>query len=124
MQIRENHRVFALDQRAHGKGRPGREGCPTLTKAVFVDDAISFIANVVGEPAVIVGQSFGGVVAYRVAMARPDLVRALVARFVLVARRSRALVEHRGADTRRSRPNEQRDLCVRLASDGRIFRRR
>ena len=77
LRIREKHRVFALDQRAHGKGRPGREGCPTLTKAVFVDDAISFIANVVGEPAVIVGQSFGGVVAYRVAMARPDLVRAL-----------------------------------------------
>jgi pimeloyl-ACP methyl ester carboxylesterase len=43
-----------------------------------VDMTTQFLEEHVGEPSVLVGNSFGGHVALRIAHARPDLVRALV----------------------------------------------
>jgi len=73
--LRRIHRVFALDQRAHGRSAKGSADLSTMA---FVRDAIRTIAATGHEPVILAGQSMGGNVAYRVAAARPDLVRALV----------------------------------------------
>ncbi|HEX5469830.1 MAG TPA: alpha/beta hydrolase [Gaiellaceae bacterium] len=71
----ESHRVVALDQRGHGRSerRPG-----DVTTGAFVADALAAIETLGLAPAVLVGQSLGGLVAFLAASARPDLVRALV----------------------------------------------
>ena len=67
-----SHRLVALDQRGHGDSShaPG-----TYTLDRYLDDTIAFCDAVVREPAVIVGHSLGGVIAFCVARERPDLVR-------------------------------------------------
>jgi pimeloyl-ACP methyl ester carboxylesterase len=71
----ETHRVIALDQRGHGRSerRPA-----DLTPGAFAADALVAIDTLGLAPAVLVGQSLGGLVAFLAASARPDLVRALV----------------------------------------------
>jgi pimeloyl-ACP methyl ester carboxylesterase len=73
--LSDTHRVHAYDRRGHGHTAdvPG-----PITMAALTDDAISFLTDVVGGPAVLCGYSAGGTVALHTALRRPDLVRALV----------------------------------------------
>ncbi len=67
--------LYALDLRGHGQsGRVNGRYC----LQDFVDDVIAFLREVVGEPAAIVGHSFGGMVALMVAAQCPELVRAVL----------------------------------------------
>ncbi len=67
--------VFAPDFRGHGKS--GRvPGHYRLTD--YAEDIAAFLAEVVGEPAVVIGHSLGGEVAVMVAAHYPVLVRAVV----------------------------------------------
>jgi pimeloyl-ACP methyl ester carboxylesterase len=68
--------VFAPERRAHGH-TPDVEG--PLSYDDMAADTIGFLETVVGGPAHLVGWSDGGIVGLLVAMARPDLVRKLVA---------------------------------------------
>ena len=67
--------IYAPDLRGHGKSShmPGHYA---LTD--YVSDAVLFLEQVVGEPAVLFGHSLGGQVAFLVAAYHPVLVRALI----------------------------------------------
>ncbi|MET9710338.1 alpha/beta fold hydrolase [Nocardiopsis alba] len=67
-------RIIALDQRGHGLSDHGGD----LGSDAFVDDAVALLEHLDQGPALLLGHSMGGVVAYRLAARRPDLVRALV----------------------------------------------
>ena len=73
--LRETHRVVALDQRGHGRSetRPA-----DVSPEAFADDALGTIEELRLAPALLVGQSLGGLVAFVAASQRPDSVRALV----------------------------------------------
>jgi pimeloyl-ACP methyl ester carboxylesterase len=68
-------RPFAVDLRGHGASSwtPGRYDWD-----VVGGDLVRFLEQVVGEPAVVSGNSSGGVLAVWLAARRPDLVRAVV----------------------------------------------
>ena len=69
-----DHRVLALDLRGHGDSdRPGE-----YSGALMADDVVAALDALEVRDAVLVGHSLGGVVAFRVAAARPDLVSLLV----------------------------------------------
>jgi pimeloyl-ACP methyl ester carboxylesterase len=68
--------VFLPERRAHGH-TPDVSG--PLSYQDMADDTVHFIEAVVGGPAHLVGWSDGGIVALLVALARPDLVRKVVA---------------------------------------------
>jgi pimeloyl-ACP methyl ester carboxylesterase len=67
--------VYALDFRGHG-GSGRVPGCYTLRD--YTGDVIAFLEGVARGPVVLFGHSMGGQVAFMVAAARPDLVRALI----------------------------------------------
>ncbi|MDQ1014138.1 alpha/beta fold hydrolase [Streptomyces afghaniensis] len=69
-------RVLLPERRGHGH-TPDVDG--PLSYQDMADDTVAFIERVVGGPAHLVGWSDGGVVALLVAIARPDLVRKVVA---------------------------------------------
>ena len=66
------HRVVTVDQRGHGES--SHAAADTYTLDHYGPDAVAFLEQVVGRPAVLVGHSLGGVVAAYVAGRRPDLV--------------------------------------------------
>ncbi|WP_367322468.1 alpha/beta fold hydrolase [Streptomyces sp. HUAS ZL42] len=70
------YRVYLPERRAHGH-TPDTDG--PLSYQVMADDTVRFLDSVVGGPAHLVGWSDGGIVALLVAIARPDLVRKVVA---------------------------------------------
>lgn len=72
----ERFRVLAPERRGHGH-TPDVEG--PLNYADMAADTIGFLEKVVREPAHLVGWSDGGIIGLLVAIARPDLVRKLVA---------------------------------------------
>jgi pimeloyl-ACP methyl ester carboxylesterase len=72
----ERFRVLAPERRGHGH-TADVEG--PLTYTAMTTDTIGFLDEVVGGPAHLVGWSDGGIVGLMVAIARPDLVRKLVA---------------------------------------------
>jgi len=72
----ERFKVIAPERRAHGH-TPDVEG--PLNYSDMATDTIGFIETVVKQPAHLVGWSDGGIVGLLVAIARPDLVRKLVA---------------------------------------------
>jgi pimeloyl-ACP methyl ester carboxylesterase len=72
----ERFQVFAPERRGHGH-TPDVEG--PLRYSDMVTDTIGFLDAVVKQPAHLVGWSDGGIVGLLVAVARPDLVRKLVA---------------------------------------------
>jgi pimeloyl-ACP methyl ester carboxylesterase len=74
--LEETHRVFMADRPGHGySGRP--EDAHSLgVQAAQMAGVLEALAP--GEKAVLVGHSFGGAVALRVALDRPDLVEGLV----------------------------------------------
>ena len=75
-QVAERHRVLLYDLRGHGRSERTEDG---YTVADLVAD-LDALLDVVGEerPVVLVGNSFGGLVALAYTMAHPDRVRALV----------------------------------------------
>ena len=69
-----DHRVLALDLRGHGDSSwPGE-----YSAALMADDVVAALDALDVRDAVLVGHSLGGVVAFRIAAARPDLVSLLV----------------------------------------------
>ncbi|MGW0612772.1 alpha/beta fold hydrolase [Streptomyces sp. NPDC002788] len=72
----ERFHVFLPERRGHGR-TPDVDG--PLSYQDMADDTIAFVETVVGAPAHLVGWSDGGIVALLVALARPDLVRKVVA---------------------------------------------
>ncbi|MXM67670.1 alpha/beta fold hydrolase [Streptomyces sp. HUCO-GS316] len=70
------YRVFLPERRGHGH-TPDVSG--PINYRDMADDTIDFIESAVGGPAHLVGWSDGGIVALLVAIARPDLVRKIVA---------------------------------------------
>lgn len=74
--LEETHRIFMADRPGHGySGRPAN-GNELGVQAAQIAGALEAVAP--GEKAVIVGHSFGGGVALRLALDRPDLVKGLV----------------------------------------------
>jgi pimeloyl-ACP methyl ester carboxylesterase len=69
------HRVLALDFRGHGESghAPGTYGLEH-----HLADAVALCDHVLGEPAVVIGHSLGGVVAHSMALQRPELVRGVL----------------------------------------------
>ncbi|MEM9522190.1 MAG: alpha/beta fold hydrolase [Actinomycetota bacterium] len=68
--------IIAPDLRAHGRSR--RDHQPALEAERFTLDVITVIETLASTPIMLAGQSMGGVIATRVAAARPDLIRHLV----------------------------------------------
>jgi pimeloyl-ACP methyl ester carboxylesterase len=66
--------LYLLDMRGHG--RSGR--AESYTVADYGRDVVAFLQDVVGEPAVLLGHSLGGIVATWVAANQPDLVGGLI----------------------------------------------
>jgi pimeloyl-ACP methyl ester carboxylesterase len=73
--LTDTHRVVALDQRGHGRSERRPED---VTPAAFVADALETVESLGLAPAIVVGQSLGGLIAFLAASERPDLVSALV----------------------------------------------
>jgi pimeloyl-ACP methyl ester carboxylesterase len=70
-----DHRTYCIDLRGHGGSTKG--GPYDIEH--YTDDLVAFLEGVIGEPAVLVGHSLGGVVSAETIMRRPDLVsRALL----------------------------------------------
>jgi len=71
----DNYRCISLDLRGHG-----RSECPDgpWTMQDCADDVIAFIEGVGAAPCHLVGMSWGGMIAVRIGVQRPDLVRSLV----------------------------------------------
>lgn len=68
-------RIVAVEQRAHGRS----ERAPAdISPDAFVADAEMWIERLGLAPAVVVGQSLGGLVSILLAARRPEVVRALV----------------------------------------------
>ncbi|MGW0364401.1 alpha/beta fold hydrolase [Streptomyces sp. NPDC002990] len=68
-------RVIAPDQRGHGDS----DRAPEYSRAGYVADAVALLEHLgLTGPVAAVGFSLGGLNAYHLAAARPDLVRALV----------------------------------------------
>jgi pimeloyl-ACP methyl ester carboxylesterase len=66
-------RLIGLECRGHGASESGQD----FSIALFTDDVIALIEQV-GAPVVVGGISMGAAIASRIAVKRPDLVRALV----------------------------------------------
>jgi len=73
-ELRGSVRLIAIDQRGHGHARKG----VTYAPEDYVADAAAFVAARGMAPAVVLGHSMGGVIAYLLAATRPELVRALI----------------------------------------------
>lgn len=69
-------RLFAPDMRGHG--RTGRAPDGVYRLADMVADTVAFLEGVVGEPAVLFGDSAGAFPVVEVAAGRPELCRAAV----------------------------------------------
>jgi pimeloyl-ACP methyl ester carboxylesterase len=73
--LRERHRVVAVDQRGHGQST---RFPPTVAPEAFVDDVVAWLAALALERASLVGQSFGGLIAFLTAASHPERVARLV----------------------------------------------
>ena len=70
----QNWHVYALDFRGHGASKH----TPPYRYLDHINDTISFIEDVIGEPVHLYGTALGGMAALMVAARRPDLVKSLV----------------------------------------------
>lgn len=70
------YRRVTVEARGHGSSDPGDLG--KLSIATFADDIADFIEQEHGGPVIAGGISMGAAIALRLAVKRPDLVRALV----------------------------------------------
>jgi pimeloyl-ACP methyl ester carboxylesterase len=69
-------RRFTVEARGHGASQPG--DLDKLSIATFAGDVADFIEQEFDAPVVIGGISMGAVISLRLAVKRPDLVRALI----------------------------------------------
>lgn len=69
-------RLLTLECRGHGASPAGPP--MGLSIATFADDVIAMIETAVGAPVILGGISMGAAISLRIAVRRPDLVRALV----------------------------------------------
>ena len=74
--LSEHYRVFVPERRGHGHTQ---DVDGPITFANMAADTVSFLRDVVGGPAHLVGWSDGGMVGLTVALTEPELVRSLVA---------------------------------------------
>ena len=74
-QIVDGRRVYRLDLRGHGESEraPG-----TYVVSSYVEDVAEVLRSQVGRPAVVVGHSLGGVVAWTLAQRHPELIAAFL----------------------------------------------
>jgi len=74
-EFQRRHRVIAVDLRGHGESdKPEQE----YTIAGFVDD-VAWLCGAIGLlPPIVVGHSMGGVIALRLALDRPEMVKGVV----------------------------------------------
>ena len=73
--VAHHHSFYALD--LYGFGYSARPPGP-VTKARWVEQVATVLREVIGEPAIVVGHSMGGMVATEVARCHPELTRGLV----------------------------------------------
>lgn len=74
-ELSRRFRVVTYDRRGHSRSAR----CPEAGRvADDVADLAAIVEHVAGEPAHIVGNSFGGVIVLRLAAVRPDLFRTLI----------------------------------------------
>jgi len=73
--LTEDHRVFGLDARGHGRSERRPDD---VSPDAQVADVAFIIRQIAMEPVVLVGQSLGGLTAMMVAARHPELVRGLV----------------------------------------------
>lgn len=73
--LAREHRVYALDLAGHGRTRPDHRPTDVHANQRLLD---RFLAEVVGEPATLVGNSMGGMISLHQAARRPEAVTALV----------------------------------------------
>ena len=73
--VEEKHHVFGYDRTAHGY-TGDREG--SLHFTFQYEEAVSYLEDVVKEPAHLIGHSDGAIIALMVAIHRPDLVKSVV----------------------------------------------
>ncbi len=73
--LRQRHRVVALDLPGHAGSAPIPRGSAMER---FADAVAAALASLEARPALVVGHSFGGQVALRLALRHPDTVRALL----------------------------------------------
>lgn len=74
--LEDEFHVFAYDRAGHGF-TGDKQG--SLHFEFQRDEAIAYLEDVVKEPAHLIGYSDGGIIALMVAIARPDLVKSIVA---------------------------------------------
>ncbi|MEO1100405.1 MAG: alpha/beta hydrolase [Pseudomonadota bacterium] len=74
--LADNHRIFMADRPGHGHSERPEDAYELGVQAAQMAGVLEALAP--GEKAVIVGHSFGGGVALRLALDRPDLVDGLV----------------------------------------------
>jgi pimeloyl-ACP methyl ester carboxylesterase len=74
--LEEKYHLFLPERRAHGH-TPDVAG--PISYQDMADDTVAFVESLVDGPAHLVGWSDGAIVALLVAIARPDLVRKVVA---------------------------------------------
>jgi pimeloyl-ACP methyl ester carboxylesterase len=73
--VKDNHRVVGLDHRGHGKSMR----CPpSVEPAALVEDVVAWLDELELERVALVGQSFGGHIAFLIAASHPDKVARLV----------------------------------------------
>jgi pimeloyl-ACP methyl ester carboxylesterase len=75
-------RMIGFDMPSHGRSMPPfgwNGGIYRLDQDTYLDWCISFVAQAIGEPVVVMGCSMGAGIAMALAAERPDLVRAVVA---------------------------------------------
>jgi pimeloyl-ACP methyl ester carboxylesterase len=73
--LTERARVVAFDARGHGDSERNPDD---VSLAAHVADAAAVIEELELAPAIVIGQSYGGLTAFLLAAERPELVRALV----------------------------------------------
>ncbi|MEM9225961.1 MAG: alpha/beta hydrolase [Pseudomonadota bacterium] len=74
--LADTHRVYMVDRPGHGHSERPKDAETLAVQAAQIAGALRLLAP--DEKAVIVGHSFGGAVALRVALDHPDLVDSLV----------------------------------------------
>lgn len=73
----ERYRCYAIDMPGHGES--DLLSSPVLTLQDFADVLTTFINNVVGQPAIIVGHSLGAMMALQTAVSSPKVVLGIAA---------------------------------------------
>ncbi len=74
--IKKDFHVFGYDRTAHGRTKV-RDGFYHFD--FQADEAIAYLEDVVKGPAHLIGWSDGGIIAFLVALRRPDLVKSIIA---------------------------------------------